>query len=347
MRRLTAAACALALTASSGGCAVVGAGDDSYRITVHFARTTSLYEQSRVRVMGADAGSITGIRHEGGRVRVDLAIDGSVPVHRDARAVIASADTLGERYVRLEPVWQPGQPKAPPGMVIPQERTELPVEIDDALAAFARLNRSIDTQRLGTAVGRGADSLQGHGGDINEALRGTASLTHNLAAHDRRLVSLAEGLRTLAADLNHRDRRLGELINSFSTTSRSLAEERARLSEFVAGLAAVIRKSDVLVTAYRETLPSTVSDLSNIVMTLKANAGSLNQAIAALGRFADVAVQAWDRKNHAATIRLVVHGTLRAWLQPLFTAMGWGTVPCLQGNPELATCADPPRRAPR
>ncbi|GAA4063468.1 MCE family protein [Actinomadura miaoliensis] len=345
MRRLVATVFALALTASAGGCAVTGTGDGTYRITVYFARTTSLYEQSRVKVMGADAGSVTAIRDEGDRVRVDLAVDASVPVRRDARAVIASANALGERYVRLEPAWTPGRAKAPPGMVIPRERTELPVEIDEALAAFARLNRSIDSRRLGTSVRRGADGLRGHGDDINEALRGTASLTHNLAAHDRRLVSLAEGLRTLAADLNRRDRRLGELIESFSTTSRTLAEERTRLNRFVEGLAAAIRKSGVLVTAYRETLPGTVTDLSNIVMTLKANAGSLEQAIGALGQFADVAVQAWDRENHVATVRLVVHGTLRAWLQPLFTAMGWGTVPCLEGRPELADCTDPPGKA--
>lgn len=342
MRRLLATACALALTASAGGCAVIGAGDGTYRITVYFARTTSLYEKSRVKVMGADAGTVTAIRDEGDRVRVDLAIDESVPVRRDAKAVIASANALGERYVRLEPAWTPGQAKAPPGMVIPKERTELPVEIDDALAAFAKLNRSIDPQRLGTAVERGADGLEGHGDEINDALRGTASLAHNLAAHDKRLVKLAEGLRTLAADLNRRDRRLGELIDSFSTTSRELARERTRLNEFVEGLAAAIRKSEVLVTAYQETLPGTVSDLSNIVMTLKANAGSLEQAIDALGQFADVAVQAWDRQNHVVTVRLLVHGTLRAWLQPLFTAMGWGTVPCLRGNTDLADCTDPP-----
>ncbi|XVQ06345.1 MCE family protein [Spirillospora sp. CA-255316] len=347
MKRLIAIALSLAVTASAGGCAVTGRGGDGYRITVYFARTTSLYEQSRVRVMGADAGSITAIATERDRVRVELAIDEEVPVPRDARAVIASANALGERYVELRPAWRPGLAKAPPGMVIPVQRTELPVEIDDALAAFARLNRSIDAQRLGSAVSRGADGVQGHGRDVNDALRGTATLTQNLAAQDQRIVKLAEGLRMLAADLNHRDRRLGELIDSFSTTSRALAEERTRLNGFVEGLAGAVRKSQVLVTAYQETLPSTVADLSDIIMTLKSNAGSLEQAIDALGTFADVAVQAWDRRNHVATIRLVVHGTLRAWLQPLFTAMGWGTVPCLDGQPALANCTPPPGKAPR
>ncbi|MFV2173062.1 MCE family protein [Actinomadura sp. LOL_016] len=342
MRRLIAAAAALALTATTGGCAIAP-GDGTYRLTVHFAKTTSLYERSRVKIMGADAGNVVSITPEENGVRVELELDGSVPVRRDTRAAIASANALGERFVVLHPPWQPGAPKAPSGMVVPRERTKLPVEIDDALAAFARLNESIDPKQLGDAVGRGADDLRGRGGDVNDALRGTADLTENLAAQDERIVSLADGLRTLATELNARDKRLGELIDSFSSVSRTLTEERARLTAFIEGLAAAIRESRVIVTAYKETLPSTVSDLSNIVLTLKSNAGSLNQAIDALGTFADVAVDAWDRQNHVATIRVVVHGTLRAWLQPLFDAMGWGTVPCLQGEPALANCTEGPR----
>ncbi|OLT11998.1 hypothetical protein BJF79_04180 [Actinomadura sp. CNU-125] len=153
MRRLVAAAAALVLTGATGGCALAP-GDGTYRLTVYFAKTTSLYEQSRVRIMGADAGSVVGITTEENRVKVELEIDEAVPVRRDARAAIASANALGERFVVLSPPWQPGAPKAPSGMVIPQERTKLPVEIDDALAAFARLNKSIDPKQLGDAVGR-------------------------------------------------------------------------------------------------------------------------------------------------------------------------------------------------
>ena len=55
--------------------------------------------------------------------------------------------------------------------------------------------------------------------------------------------------------------------------------------------------------------------------------------------FADVAVQACDRERHVATVRVVVHGTIRAWLQPLFDALGWGTVPCLPDK-RLGNCTE-------
>ncbi|TDE27860.1 MCE family protein [Actinomadura sp. 6K520] len=340
MRRPVAAAAALALTAALGGCGVVS--EPTYPMTVYFAKAPSLYKESQVKVMGADAGTITSIRSERHRVRVDFDVKRSVPVPADAHAAIESADALGERFVTLHPVWKPGMPKAGPGTVIPQERTELPIEIDDALAAFAKLNESIDGSALGPAVHRAAESLRGRGDGINAALHDTSELTRDLAAQDKRIVSLADGLHHLAADLNARDRKLSDLLRSFSSTGRTLAQERQALRDFIAGLAAAIRKSEVLITAYRETLPSTVADLSNIVLTLKGNVAGLTQAIDSLGRFADVAIGAWDRRNHVATIRVVVHGTVRAWLQPLFTALGWGTVPCAEGNRDLGDCAPPP-----
>ncbi|MBW8487353.1 MCE family protein [Actinomadura parmotrematis] len=341
MKRLLCCASTLALVAGLGGCSVTGARG-TYRLTAYFAKAPSLYADSRVKVMGADSGTITAVKDEQTRVRVELEIDRDVPVPAGVHAVIASSDALGERYVALTPVWKPGMPKAAPGSVIPQERTELPVEIDEALDAFAKLNRSLDAGALGPAVHRAAGAVDGRGADINHALQDTSALTRNLAAQDQKIASLARGLHSLAADLNARDRDLSGLLDSFATTSRTLAEERTQLRDFVAGLAAAIRKSGVLITAYRETLPGTVADLSNIVLGLKGNAAALNQAIAALGRFADVAVDAWDRRNHVATIRVVVAGTLRTWLQPLFTAMGWGTVPCLKDAPALEDCTPPP-----
>ena len=84
--------------------------------------------------------------------------------------------------------------------------------------------------------------------------------------------------------------------------------------------------------------PATAADLSNIVMTLKSGSGSINEVIRSLSRFADVVVNSWDRKNHVAVIRLQLTATVRAWLQPIFTAMGWGAVPCPAGSPALADC---------
>ncbi|MDN3351308.1 MCE family protein [Actinomadura sp. DC4] len=337
-RRAAVAVTVLALAASTGGCSVVGGSPGTYRMTAYFARTPSLYEKSKVTVMGANAGTITSIRTVGSRVRVDLAVNRDVPVPADAHAAIAAVDTLGERTVVLYPPWRPGMARAAPGAVIPQNRTELPAEIDQALAAFTKLDEAIDPARLHQLIKSGADSLDGRGDDINQALRSTASLTGDLAGQDQRIVRVAKGLRDLAAGLNRKDRDLGGTIDDVAAATGTLAGERTELKNFIAGMVAMIRKSGALLVSYQETLPGAVAGLSNIVLSLKAGSGSVNQVIGALSRFTDVAVQAWDRKNHVAVIRLVLDATVRVWLQPLFTALGWGRVPCLSGDPNIANC---------
>lgn len=341
--RLIAAGTVLAMTAALGGCGVLPEpGGGAYRMSAYFSKAPSLYTESKVKVMGADVGTVTGIRVEGSRVRVDFTVDRDVSVPADVRASIEAAETLGDRSVVLTPTWKPGMPKAAPGTVIPQERTTLPVEVDEALEAFTKLQSAVDPKRLGGLLHEGAQALDGNGQSINDAVGATGRLVNTLAGQDQKLIKIAEGLRKLSADLGGQD--LGAMLNAFSSASGSLAQEREQLRAFLAGLAATIRKSGVLITAYKETLPATAADLSNIVMTLKAGSDSITQVITSLSQFADVIVNAWDRENHVAVIRIQLSATVRTWLQPIFDAMGWGRVPCPKDDPELADCPQTPRK---
>jgi virulence factor Mce-like protein len=331
MTRMPLVLAVAAMTAFAGGCTVApGAG--TYPMTVYFAKTPSLYEKSRVKVMGADAGGIERISVEPRRVRVDLRIDEDVPVPRDARATIVSASTIGERSVVLYPAWKPGVPRAPSGMVVPQERTDLPVEIDEALTAFTALAQSIDTESLKGVFEGGAETVDGRGDDVNRALQATGTLAGNLAAQDRRLAGLARDLDRLATSVNRRDEKLTALIGDLSVAGRMLADERERLRAFLGALAALVREGDTVVTAYREKLPGTLAEASELVMTLKANSASVAQGIVQLARSIDVVIESWDREAGAVTVRAQLTATLRTWLQPVFDAMGWGGVPCLGGT---------------
>ena len=331
-RRVPPVLLVAALLLATGGCAVVPGGDGTYPMTVYFAKTPSLYERSRVKVMGADVGSITKIKVENRQVRVDLRIRADVPLPRDVRATIVAASTIGERSVVLHPAWRPGTPRAPSGTVIPKERTDLPVEIDEALAAFTALTRSIDPDALGEVFEGGARAVNGRGDDVNRALQSTGRLAGNLAAQDRRLAGIARDLNRLATSLNRRDEKLTAFIGDLSAAGRALADERARLRTFLAGLEALIRQGGAVVVAYQEKLPEVLTQASEMVMTLKANSASISQAITYLAGVTDAVIKSWDRKTGTVTVRAQINATLRVWLQPIFDAMGWGKVPCVDGR---------------
>jgi virulence factor Mce-like protein len=345
-RRLIAFTAALALTAAgTGACSVLSGGPAPYHLTAYFAAAPSLYEQARVKVMGMDAGTVDRIQVEGARVRVDLTVDGGVPLPADVKAVVAPQSTLGERNVVLYPPWKPGQARALPGAVIPRERTDLPVEIDDALQAFTKLTDALNPDKLRDVSGNLADDVRGRGRQINQALAGTADLTRTLAGQDQQLIDLAAGLHRLAVNLNKREDQVKTTIDAFASASATLAAERARIRSFVQGLADFVRRGDVLLEAYQERLPQGVATLAEVVLTLKANSASVAEAIAKSSRFADVMLQSWDKQHHLLKIRLVLNAMVRAWLTPLFDALGLGKVPCLPG--QLSNCLKLPTASNR
>jgi phospholipid/cholesterol/gamma-HCH transport system substrate-binding protein len=323
----------LAVPAVTTGCS---SGPSDYQVTAIFAAAPALYEQAKVKVLGLDAGTVDRIQVDGHRVRVDLTVDGDVPLPADVKAVIAPQNTLGERDVVLYPPWKPGRPRLQPGAVIPIERTDLPVEIDDALEAFTKLTDALDPDKLGHVAGNLATGLDGRGKQINQALAITADLTRTLAGQDEELVKLADGLRDLAARLNDRETQVKSTIDAFADAGATLAEERTRIQDFLKGLADFVHKGDVLIQAYQERLPQGVASLAELVLTLKANSESTAEAIAGASKFADVMISSWDRKNHLLKIRIVLNAMTRAWLQPLYDTLGLGKVQCLPG--ELANC---------
>jgi virulence factor Mce-like protein len=316
------------------GCSVLGA--QPYRLVAIFSKAPSLYEEARVKVMGLDAGYVDSIRIEGDRVRVELRVDRAVPLPAGVKAVVAPQNTLGERNVVLYPPWKPGDQRIQSGATIPLERTDLPVEIDDALDAFTKLTDALDDDKLGDVAGELADGVRGRGKTINNAIADTSELTSTLAEQDQQLIDLAKGLNKLATSLNRRERQVTGAIDSFAEASAILAEERRRLRGFISGMADFVRRGDVLIEQYSERLPQAAGTLAELVLTVRANSESMAQAVKGAADFADVLVDSWDRKQHVLKIRVVLNAMTRAWLTPLFESLNLGRVPCLPSG--LSNC---------
>ena len=86
MRRLMASVTPSMVAASMlGGCGVLGGGGGGYHITAEFERAVGLYEQSTVKVMGADAGMVDAVEVDGDLVRVEMTINDDVPLPADVR----------------------------------------------------------------------------------------------------------------------------------------------------------------------------------------------------------------------------------------------------------------------
>jgi phospholipid/cholesterol/gamma-HCH transport system substrate-binding protein len=308
--------------------------DGGYRLSAEFSRAVALYSKSRVKVMGVDVGTVRAIKVVGDHIRVEMQIDGKVPLPADVQATIVPLSLIGERNVVLGPAWQPGQPRARDDATIPLARTSVPVEPDEALKAVTDLARAVDPNAVRQLVSKGAAALRGRGDDLNAAIEEAADLTTLLAAQDPALISAAENLHTVAGTLNRRRQVLGKLLDDFSGATAVLADERQAIAKFLRALVVFTQEGNLLLGVYQGQLPTDVKRLSELAMTLGANADSVQKLVRSLREISDGFVAAYHTDG-GVLIRGSGGPASMSALQPLFDLLGLGPVPCF---PTQQTC---------
>jgi phospholipid/cholesterol/gamma-HCH transport system substrate-binding protein len=321
----------LAAVLAVTGLPACGGGGGGYTLTASFPRAVALYEESSVKVMGVDVGTVTDVEVQGDHIAVTMSIDDDVPLPDDVGAAIAPLTLIGERNIVLFPPWREGQRRAGDGDHIPEGRTRIPVEPDEALEAFNDLAEAIDPDAVNRLVTSGAANVEGQGASLNEAIGDISGLTGALAAQDEKLLEAAENLHDLAATLNTRSGQLGDVIDSFALVTGALADEREGLTRLLDG---VVRLSDAgqrLLGAYEGTLPGDLATLAQLALTLSANSSSLEQIVDAFPRVAQAQIASFDPTagaRGALVLNVNIPQTATAGLEPLFDLLGL-PVPCV------------------
>ncbi|WP_433334176.1 MCE family protein [Spirillospora sp. CA-294931] len=304
-----------ALTLSLGGCAVFG-GDDGRTMTAEFPKARSFYPQSKVKVMGADVGSVTKVENRGDRILVTFTLRDDVPLPEGVQASIVPLNLVGERNLVLHPAWQPGKAKTRETR-IPLARTHVPVEVDDALDSFTNLANALDPTKVRDALGDAADSVNGNGREFNATLEQSARLVENVAGQDKELIAVARNLERLAGVVRGREEVLGQLIRNFGEATRVLSAERGELQQLIGGVLELSKSGDKLIQKYKGQLPYDLAVLTKVALVLKGNSKTLAQLIKALPGIGSTLVNAYNPKAKSIQIRFATDVFLRTWLKGL------------------------------
>lgn len=273
-----AAALAVGLAAVLGvsGCGVgleqlplpaPGASDATYTLTARFTNALNLPQGAKVRVLGADVGSVASMDAENFTAVVDLRIQSSTSLPVGTTAELRSATPLGDVFVALEPPPE-GQDKKGElqnGDELTVDDTSSAATVEEVLATSALLvnggavrNLVKVVNGLGEAVGPDGRSvahlvdqstdlistLSNRTGEINRAMRNTSNLAATLGARQKDLSdaisAAAPAVGALSAntgqvlDMVANVDRLTELIGQFpsikGTDNRSTIADMNKLS---------------------------------------------------------------------------------------------------------------------
>jgi phospholipid/cholesterol/gamma-HCH transport system substrate-binding protein len=332
-------------------CSVIGGGGGGkYELTAWFPKTVALFKDSQVRVLGLPAGQVTKVTAMGDRVRVDMKLKDSVPVPADVHAAIVPQSLIGERYVQLFPVWTTGQPKATSGEVIPMERTEVPVEPDEALGALKKFLDSLDPSATGRLVQNAANDLQGNGQSLNDAVANLSQLVGTLADKDQQLGDIIDNFDKFTTVLRTREVQLGNVMDSFANLTGLLAQERTAIANTVRNLGHVSTDAFDLLSVNRAGLDKDLTQLTTVLQAVKVNIGSVQQLLDSGPLLVNGLQNAYSPTFHRLDLRTAVSPTVGQ----LLGNIGLGFTVCLPidvgctpgGSTAAGAPAQPPAPAP-
>ncbi|WP_040796876.1 MCE family protein [Nocardia higoensis] len=265
-----------------------GTGDPGRtRYEAEFAQAAGIAPGDLISVAGVPVGAVDGVRLDGDRVRVDLAVDDAVPLGADTGAAIKLTTLLGARYVELRPAGSGSLPDRR----IPLERTEVPYDLQQALENATVTFEEIDTAGIADSLDSLAGQLQGvpsvlpglladmrtlaavvgdRRGELGDLLAGTQRLTETFTRQRADLAAIMGQGRDLLAEMLAR----GEAIQRLMDATRRLAdqvgalvvEDRPQIDELLDGLGdllAGLAHNDELLRNILEILPVPIRNFAN------------------------------------------------------------------------------------
>jgi virulence factor Mce-like protein len=147
--------------------AILGNG---YEVAADFRDSGGIFVNAEVTYRGVSVGRVSDMQLIDDGVRVTLTIDPDTdPIPAGTDAVVATRSAVGEQYVDLRPERDDG-PFLEDGDVIPQERTDIPVPVEQLLLNLDELVGSVDQENLRIVVDELGRAFAGSGDDLGRLI---------------------------------------------------------------------------------------------------------------------------------------------------------------------------------
>ncbi|WP_324274436.1 MlaD family protein [Blastococcus brunescens] len=147
--------------------ALLGTG---YEVAADFEDSGGIFVNAEVTYRGVAVGRVSDMRLTEDGVRVVLTIDPDTdPIPAGTAAFVATRSAVGEQYVDLRPDTSEG-PYLEDGAVIPQDRTGIPIPVEQLLLNVDELVGSIDEENLRILVDELGQAFAGAGDDLGRLI---------------------------------------------------------------------------------------------------------------------------------------------------------------------------------
>jgi phospholipid/cholesterol/gamma-HCH transport system substrate-binding protein len=300
--------------------------------SAEFSNATGLKDGQFVRASGVEIGKVKKVRLvEGGtRVRVDFAVDRSIPLYQSTTAQIRYLDLFANRYLELKRGEGEGADRVlPPGGFIPLSRTSPALDLDALIGGFKPLFRALDPEKVNTIASAIITVFQGQGGTINDILDQTAQLTAHIAERDQAIGEVIKNLNVvLDTTVRHR-KEFDQTVDNFeklitglrnhadplAAGTASISDAAGTVAELLADNRALLHKEINYLQALQQPLIDQSDQLSDLIHKTPTALNLIGRSIGLYGDWVnfyvcDLTIK-WNGLQPGGPVR-----TVRIWQQP-------------------------------
>jgi phospholipid/cholesterol/gamma-HCH transport system substrate-binding protein len=287
--------------------ALLGGGRNR-TVTAFFPRAVGLYQGTSVRILGVPVGKVTSVQAEGDRVKVVMEYSSKYKVPADAAAVSVPPSIVSDRYVQLAPAYT-GGPTMPDGAVIPENRTEVPLELDEIFKSLNDLNVALGPNgankqgALSRLIDVGAANLSGNGQRLHDSLTNLSQAISTLSENRGDFFGTIKNLQQFTTALAQNDGGVRAVNQDLAAVSVQLNAERQDLAAALRNLSIGLTQVAAFVHDNRASLTQNIGKLtavsSGLVKERRAIEETLDLAPLALQNLA----LAYDPSTHTLRTR--------------------------------------------
>ncbi|MDT5288577.1 MAG: phospholipid/cholesterol/gamma-HCH transport system substrate-binding protein [Mycobacterium sp.] len=297
--------------------------------TAVFSNASGLRSGQFVRASGVEIGKVDDVQliDGGTRVKVDFAVDRSLPLFQGTTASVRYLNLIGDRYLELKR-GDDGK-RLPAGGTIPIEHTQPALDLDALIGGFRPLFRALDPDKVNNIAQSIITIFQGQGGTINDILDQTGELTSALADRDQAIGEVVRNLNTVLDTTVKHQQQFDETVQNFEKLITGLKNRADPIATSVADISDAAGSVADLLGENRPLLQKTVTQLEVIQQPLVDQKDQLNDillrlpnALKILGRAGGVYGDFFN--FYACDITLRMNGlqpggpvrTVKVWSQP-------------------------------
>jgi phospholipid/cholesterol/gamma-HCH transport system substrate-binding protein len=244
-----------------------------------FADATGLVKGDDIRIAGVKVGSVKKVEITSrDQATVSFTVANSSILTKSSTATVRYRNLVGQRYISLTQ-GVGNLDRMPADATIPITRTQPALDLTVLFNGFKPLFAALSPADINKLSAEIVQIFQGEGGNLNQLLTSTASLTNTLADRDQVIGQTIDNLNSVLGTIAGRDKELGQLIVQFKNFMAGLVQDKDVILGSLDSVSALANQTADLTVGIRPALVQDVKHLRSVATNLNAGRSELDRAM--------------------------------------------------------------------